>query len=231
MIIFNKLLVDRLEVHFELTVSGSPLMTLIKLANNISLFLAMVKRTDLRAVAPAFVARHFLIFIRMIQSLNRGVTLIAKKSLWTRFPPFLRTVFAILGLVSEDFGWPPKISHMMRINTTFRVMRFVPVGAPARLIFEQVKLVDIHSIEETIQVLVERLCVEKAAEHEVVLEADALEELVLSANLFMILESEALQVVWNSIKVDCHDDGSIKSVLAVEFEVLSVKVTRQCFIG
>jgi len=88
------------------------------------------------------------------------MTLIAQKPHRTRFPAKIVTVRLCLHVLTvfwgvlEDFRWPPKVTHVMCINATFRVVRIFPIWTPARFISEHIESKNLQGFVNVVQIFV-----------------------------------------------------------------------------
>lgn len=91
---------------------------LAKLQSLIALPHVVVECTYLELVAALLVTLDVLVLVRVVESLDRGVTLTALYSMRADVPrkPFDQRV-AIFGCIFENLWRPSKVSHMVSIDT------------------------------------------------------------------------------------------------------------------
>ena len=112
---------------------------------------AVMERTYFLLFTPETITVLPLIWIRMIQFFDRRVAIFTEEAVRAEFPGEILTLYLLHALavfwgILEDLRRTAEITHMMSINTAFRVVRVLPLRTPACLVPIHVKSECIHCL-------------------------------------------------------------------------------------
>ena len=85
------------------------------------LLLGVVEGTDLRLIASRSIAIDSFVLVWVVETLNCGVTFVAKEPIWTLFPTVFRVwgarhVLAVFSRVLENLRRPSEVPHMVSVD-------------------------------------------------------------------------------------------------------------------
>ena len=165
--------------------SFSELLT--QLESVVALFDVVIKGADFKLVTPLFVALYALVLIRVIKTFNHSVAFLTLKTFGTLIPPqVLLQVFAVFSDVLKVQRRPSKVSHVVSVDTSFRIVSIFLGWTPARLISIHKEGVAVIIFEHRVQVQLEERTTYQAVRYKVVLYAVVLEVLIHSLNASQI---------------------------------------------
>ena len=122
-----KLLVDAFNVYVIHVVLHLLAVVLAHLVGVAPLLLSVVECADFGLVATASVAVYSLVLVGMIEAFNCGMTLLAVEPVRALLPTDIWVilvchVWAVFRRVLKDLWRPSEVSHVMSVNTAFRVV-------------------------------------------------------------------------------------------------------------
>ena len=145
---------------------------LVELVSQTFLARVMVKCTNVSLVAARAVTLNPLVLVRMVESLHRGVTLVALETALAVVPTHATLQrLTVLWCILKKVGWTPEIACVVRINTTLRIVAVLLIWTPTCLVEEHVKHVALLTQINFVQLLVQVVEFEQAWGHEIVLDA------------------------------------------------------------
>jgi hypothetical protein len=176
-------------------------------------------------VASEFVAIDSLVFVWVVEPLNCGVAFGALQSVGTLVPAeALLKYLTVLGRILKHFRRSPKITQVVGIDASFAVMAVFLGGAPGTLVHKHVEHEPILFQIQILQIGVQIPTLQQTLRHKVIFYAFVLKVLVDVLNVIEIFEFEGNEVVWLPCLVVSYDKGSIKSVVAKQFEFICIVI-------
>jgi len=129
----------------------------------------MIKRTDVHLVATRAVTLNTLVLVRMVQSLNSGVTFATLYAPLAVIPP--QTVLeglAVFGCVLKQISWPSEVARVMCVDATLGVVTIFLRWAPASFVEEHIKDVALFLCVDFCEPLVQVVELQQALGYEVI---------------------------------------------------------------
>ena len=84
---------------------------------------------------------------------------VAEQAFGAHLPAKLRVIvaheLAVFRCILKDLWWSSEVSHVMSVDATFRIVRLLPIWAPARLVSEHVKSKCLQGLINCVQVLIQ----------------------------------------------------------------------------
>jgi len=191
----------------------------------------VIESAYFRFVASAPITEDPLVLIRVIESLDCGMTLRALESLVTLVPtdPLYERV-AILRQILEELRRPSEVTQVMCVDAALRIVRIFFIRTPCRFIFEHVERVLLHLSKHSPKVYLQKGKITQAVWHIVIFDTFILEVQVDLFYVFQITESEIHQIIGSLVSIVCDNQGPIESVVTEQFQFLCIIITRECLL-
>lgn len=219
-ILFN-LLVDAVDIYVILFILHLFSVVFAYFLSVISFLLWVEESTNFALVAARAIAVNPFILIRMVQTLDCGVALVAKKTLRALLPTRFSCLICsghILTIFRNVFKYlwrSPKITHMVRVYATFRIMWIFFVRAPTRLVPKHVKSKCFQRFINWVKILHEWRRFKQTVKNKVIFSVFVLAALIHTLDQLQIGQIKILKVIGLMAKIKTHNKRSVKPVLTI----------------
>jgi len=164
-------------------------VVLAELDGQVALAHVVIERADVELVAAMLVAHDSLILVGVVEPFHGGVALSTFDAFRAIIPAgAIYESFAVLGRVLENVRRSSEISRVVRVVAALRVVGVLLGRAPARLVVEHEEDVALLFLVQVSQVLVQRIEVQQAFRHEIVLDAFVLEIAIDGLDVSKVLQ-------------------------------------------
>lgn len=217
--------VGQLDAHARLHV------LLAQLVSEALLTGIVIKGANVHLVTAGSVALDSLVFLRVVEPLDSGVTLATLDALVAVVPAkAILERLAVFGGVLDQVGRASEVARVVRKNATLRIMTVFLCWTPTRFVEEHEEDVAFLPCVNVHEWLVEVAELKEALRHEVVFDTLVLKVSVHGLDELEIGKCEANQLVRCLVLVEGHDKGPVEPIVTEELQFLSVVVSSECLL-